>query len=146
MIHTKCCISNMTRRVSKNIALLTQNSRSAAFAPFRGGRAQRWILCEQSDFANFEVLSGPEKSIFHEISSSDTCHGCTHANLDPAQTFSISYGSSWGFACAKLIHQRQLEKYSWRKRIGHFMRNLHFSTEILHIVCTSLATQHAQCH
>ena len=28
-----------------------------------------------------------ENSIFHKIASSDTCHGCTHANLDLAQTF-----------------------------------------------------------
>ena len=37
-------------------------------------------------------------------------------------------------------------KYSWRKRIGSFMRNRRFSTEILHIVHGRLATQHARCH
>ena len=103
------------------------------------------ILREQSDFANFEVLSGPEKSIFHEIWS-PSIFAITMSDLAVFPTFSISYGSSWGFACAKLQHQWQLEKYSWRKRIGSFMRNLHFSTEKVHIVCTSLATQHAHCH
>ena len=106
----------------------------------RGGR-----LASARRICWFWSPNSMENSIFHEISSSDTCHGCTHANLDLAQTFSISYGLSWGFAWAKLQHQRQLEKYSWRKRLGSFIWNLQFSFEFHHIVCTSIATQHARC-
>ena len=60
------------------------------------------ILREQSDFANFEVLSGPEKSIFHEIWASSIFVVVIMSELGVAPTFSISYGSSWGVACAKL--------------------------------------------
>ena len=49
----------------KNVALLTQNSLRAAVDPFRVGRAQL-ILREQSEFADFEVLSGQETSTFEK--------------------------------------------------------------------------------
>ena len=52
------------------------------------------FLRKQIDFAFVDVLNPSEIAVFREISSSDTCHGCTHANLDPAQTFSMSYGLS----------------------------------------------------
>ena len=53
-------------------------------------------------FCLFWSPSSQEKSIFHEISAPETCQGCNHANLELIQSFSISYGLSWGFACAKL--------------------------------------------
>ena len=37
-------------------------------------------------------------------------------------------------------------KYSWRKRIGSFMRKFKFSKKFDYIVCGLLATQHAHCH
>ena len=45
-------------------------------------------------FCIFWSPSSQEKSIFHEISACETCHGCNHANLGLVQTFSVSYGSS----------------------------------------------------
>ena len=72
--------------------------------------------------------------------------GPTMPDLGRVQTFHSAYGSSWGFACAKLWPQWQAEKYSWRKRIGSFMRNPRFSTAKVHIVYGRLATQHARCH
>ena len=62
----------------------------------RGGR-----LASARRICWFWSPNSMENSMFDEISSSGTCHGCTHANLGPVQTFSISYGLSWGFAWAK---------------------------------------------
>ena len=36
------------------------------------------------------------------------------------------------------------KKYSWPKRIGGIMSKIKFSLEILHICCTSIATEHAR--
>ena len=55
-----------------------------------------------SDFAILEALNDLEMTHVHEISASETCHGCTHANLGAIQTFHATYGSNWGFAYAKL--------------------------------------------
>ena len=52
------------------------------------------FLRKQSDFAILRVLNPSEFALFHEISSSDTYHGCNHANLGLNGTCSISYGSN----------------------------------------------------
>ena len=143
MLNKLCLNCHSTCPMPQRILLSKRTSRlyESLLSSHVGGR-----LASARRICWFWSPSSMENSIFHEISSFDTCHGSNHANLDPAQTFSISYGLSWGFAWAKLWYQWQLEKYSWRKRIGSSMRNLHFSIQILHIVCASIATQHARCH
>ena len=95
---------------------------------------------------DFEHHFEPGAASFQQISWFSRTTVAPWWNLVTAQTFCSAYGSSWGFACTKIWYQWQLEKYSWRKRIGSFMRKLNFSTEILYIVCALLATQHAHCH
>ena len=56
-------------------------------------------------------------------------------NLEPIQTFSTAYGSSWGCACANLWHRTKLEKYNQRKRPSSFMRNCS-SSEQIYLTCS----------
>ena len=79
--------------LSKRTSRLYESLLNACAAPF---------LRKQSDFAYFEVSNSQENAIFRDFPACETCHGCNHANLGRAQTFSTAYGLSWGFACAKL--------------------------------------------
>ena len=56
---------------------------------------------------------------------------------------SVSGRETWQIRI--LMPNAELQKYTELKRIGDFSENHQFSTEILHIVCGRLATQHARC-
>ena len=67
-------------------------------------------------------------------------------NLELAWDFSLMHVWSWGFAYSEIQPQWQAEKYSHQIKIGESIRNLSFPVRNLHIVCGSLATQHARWH
>ena len=91
--HSTCPLSQRIL-LSKRKNRLCQSHLESSRVGGRFASAKRFCL--------FWSPSSQEKSIFHEISACETCHGCNHANLDSVPYFSISYGLSWGFACAKL--------------------------------------------
>ena len=78
---------------SFKIDLLMQNSLSAAFAPFRGGRAKRLIFHQQSDFAFLDVILGQERALFSKFHDFQIFH-LNNGNLEGVQTFHSAYGSS----------------------------------------------------
>ena len=75
------------------IALLMQNSWSAAIGPFRAGRAEHLILHQQSDFEFPDVILSQETSVFNKFHDFQIFDLMVQ-NLGLGQTFHSAYGSS----------------------------------------------------
>ena len=64
----------------------------------------------------------------------------------PGSNFFYIIWIELGFCMRKVMTSMAGGKILSVKRPGSFMRNLRFCVQILYIVCTSIATQHACCH
>ena len=138
--------------VTKSITLqedkpsLWVNSRSVAFVTVRCDRAQRLILREQSDFANFEVLSCLEKLFVHKCWS-PSFFALRMSNIALAPTFLYILWIELGLCMRKAITSMTIRKIVLAKTIWFFHTKSslfnQFFIHSLHLTChvTSPMTQ-----